>query len=203
MFSLMMKIDSSTIWQVIEQGEKSSIEFKSQKPRAEQSAREFASFANKDGGVLLMGVTDDGEIIGIEESFDYEEWFSHIARNNIIPSLNITCETLSVSSKSIMAVSIPKGKDKPYQTADGKYYIRVGSTNRIVTQSELLRLFQASGSFHYDQMPVDKTGIVDLNYAKLDNYFSKYNFGFSQETPEQQEILLKNTDILSENGQVT
>lgn len=38
MFSLMMKIDSSTIWQVIEQGEKSSLEFKSQKPRAEQIA---------------------------------------------------------------------------------------------------------------------------------------------------------------------
>ena len=83
---------------------------------------------------------------------------------------------------------MPKGKNKPYQTKDGKYYIRVGSTNRITTQAELLRLFQATGSFHYDLTPVPGTGLKDLNFPKLDDYFKRYNLDFSMENEDQKTI---------------
>ncbi len=35
-----------------------------------------------------------------------------------------------------MVVRIAKGQFKPYQTIDGKYWIRVGSTNRTATKEE-------------------------------------------------------------------
>ncbi|GAB6094601.1 hypothetical protein JCM14469_08530 [Desulfatiferula olefinivorans] len=66
-----------------------------------------------------------------------------------------------------------------------------------------MRLFQASGVFHYDLTPVSGTNVNDLNFAKLDSYFQRYQFEFSRETESQKINILENTDILSVNGEVT
>ena len=79
--------------------------------------------------------------------------------------------------------------------------IRVGSTNRVATQAELMRLFQQSGMFHYDLQGVERTSIRDLNLAQIDDYFSAYQIDFRKE--EDQERILVNTDMLDESGRVT
>jgi ATP-dependent DNA helicase RecG len=199
-----MSFNKTNILELIHQGENTSVEFKTKESRAESLAREIVAFANTDGGTLLIGVTDNGTIQGISDRKNYEEWIANIARNNVIPSIRTDFSLITIGGKKkIAVVLVPKGKDKPYQTKDGKYYIRVGSTNRITTQAELLRLFQATGSFHYDLTPVPVTGLKDLNFPKLDDYFKRYNLDFSMENEDQKTILLQNTDILAVNGEAT
>ncbi len=41
-------------------------------------------------------------------------------------------------------------------------------------QAVLLRLFQATGSFHYDLTPVPGTDLKDLKFPKLEDYFKRY-----------------------------
>lgn len=43
-----------------------------------------------------------------------------------------------------------------------KYYVRVGTTKRIVSKEELLRLFEASGSIHFDISPVNEASWVEV-----------------------------------------
>ena len=105
------------------------------------------------GGVIVIGIADDGTIKGINERTNLEEWAMNIARTSVSPALNVSSELVLVDGIPVSVITVPKGSDKPYQTAD-KYYIRVGSTNRIATQAELMRLFQVSGEFHYDTVPV-------------------------------------------------
>lgn len=64
-----------------------------------------------------------------------------------------------------------------------------------------MRLFQQSGMSHFDLQPVERTSITDLNFTKLDQYFSMYEIDLSKE--EDKVRILQNTDILSESGQVT
>ncbi|MCK5717941.1 MAG: hypothetical protein KAH77_10670 [Thiomargarita sp.] len=78
-----------------------------------------------------------------------------------------------------------------------------GTTNRIASQSELMRLFQASGVFHYDGNGVEGTTMRDLNFTALDTYFSDYRIDFAKESEEDKQRLLINTDILNEMGQTT
>ena len=40
-----------------------------------------------------------------------------------------------LEDKSVCMITIPKGQDRPYQTQDGKYWLRVGSTNRMATKA--------------------------------------------------------------------
>jgi ATP-dependent DNA helicase RecG len=139
-----MRFDESHIRYLIRQGENASVEFKAADSRKESIAKEIIGLANRNGGTIFLGIADDGTIEGISEDKDCEEWIANISRNNVIPSLCTEFSLCSVDGRKIAVISVPKGRDKPYQTTDGKYFIRVGSTNRIATQQELLRLFQAA-----------------------------------------------------------
>ena len=187
---------------ILAQGENSSVEFKESAVRPEAIAREMVAFANSTGGVIVIGVADDGTVRGINERTKLEEWVMNIARTSVSPALNVSSELILVDDIPVSVITVPKGSDKPYQTAD-KYFIRVGSTNRIATQSELMRLFQVSGVFHYDTVPVAGVTIHDLNLSVLDNYFSSYGIEFSREDEATRRNLLVNTDVLAETGEPT
>lgn len=184
---------------LIQQGENSAVEFKTLPLRPEALAREMVAFANSAGGVVLLGVADDGTVQGIGAAEHLEEWVMNIARTAVIPALTVGYETLECAGASVAVITIPKGSDKPYQTGE-KYFIRVGSTNRVASQAELMRLFQMSGMFHYDTLPVAAATLNDLNMAALDNYFANYGFAFSQEPESARRQLLINTDILTADG---
>ena len=194
-------INKNDINEILKQGENSGIEFKTSDVKANSIAKEIVGFANTGGGVILIGVNDNSEIIGIDNIKNSEEWLTNICRENIIPPINCHTEIININNKNILFIKVPKGKDKPYQTNKFRFIVRVGSTNRTATQQELMRLFQESGIFHYDIIPVERSKITDLNFQKLDAYFNKYNIDFSSDS--EKENLLKNTDILTDNLLVT
>ena len=187
---------------LIQQGENAAVEFKTVPLRPETLAREIVAFANSAGGAILLGVADDGTLVGVDGAEQLEEWVMNIARTSVVPAITLSCEMLLVENTRICVVTVPKGSDKPYQTGD-KYLMRVGSTNRVATQSELMRLFQMSGVFHYDTLPVANASINDLNMAALDSYFANYGFEFSKEADIARRQLLINTDILAPTGEPT
>lgn len=186
---------------LIRQGENSAVEFKSGDVHADSLAREIVAFANSLGGVILLGVADDGRIEGLNESRHWEEWVADIARHNVIPPLPTRFKMVWLESKKIGCVEVPKGPERPYQTNRSHFMIRVGSTSRIATQGELMRLFQQAGVFHFDLNPVEGTGLRDLNLTKLAEYFQRYDVDIHQD--EDQKILFRNTDILTPDDRVT
>lgn len=188
---------------LISQGENQSLEFKSAQAHANSLAKEMVAFANTSGGTILLGVEDDGSISGLPDDKNYEEWVSNIARNNVIPALSLGIQQQLIDSHSVLYIEVPKGPEKPYQTQQNQFLTRVGSTNRIATQGELMRMFQQSGMFHFDQVAVPKTSINDLNMAALDQYFTPYEFEFSKESEAERKQLLINTDILAISGEAT
>lgn len=186
---------SETIQALIQQGENTQIEFKSAALRPESAAREIVAFANTFGGSLLIGVEDDGSITGVES--DLETWFANVSRNNIIPALTIDVQHAAMDGKTVCLVTVPKGQDRPYQTQDGKYWVRAGSTNRMATKEELSRLFQQAGLIHFDISPVANTDISHIDKSAVDDYYrSYYNTAFIDLPDDEQLNLLVNTDIV-------
>ncbi len=184
---------------LIAQGENTGLEFKRAELQPDSLAKEMVAFANGSGGIILIGVEDDGSISGCAGTKVTEEWVSNIARSNVIPALQVETEQVFIQGGNhIMSVTVPKGAEKPYQTQKFQFLVRVGSTNRVATQGELLRLFQQGGVFHYDGLPVEKATMSDLNFTKLDDYFSRYGIDFSRESDKER--LLANTDILTKDG---
>ena len=130
------------------------IEFKSERVSSKVLAEEIVAFANAEGGEIWLGVEDNREITGISRS--YEEDIINICRTAVIPPLKplyIEIED-KIKGVKIARITIEKGVDRPYYTSKSRYFIRVGSTKRVASMEELIRLFQAAGLFHYDLVEI-------------------------------------------------
>ncbi len=186
---------------MIPKSENQYIEFKSEKVSAKVLAEEVVAFANAEGGEVWLGVEDDRTVSGITRS--YEEDVMNICRQGIIPPLHPEYQELDYDGLKIGRIVIPKGVDRPYYTSKNKYYIRVGSTKRIASREELVRLFQASGLFHYDLIEVSGFTINYLDMYAIADFFSRYQFNFAGESEEEKRRLLQASDILGAHGNAT
>ena len=133
----------------IPRSENQYIEFKSERVTAKVIAEEIVAFANAEGGEIWLGVEDDRQVTGITRS--YEEDVMNICRTGVIPPLQPLYQEIDIEDVKIARIAIAKGVDRPYYTSENRYFIRVGSTKRIASREEIIRLFQASGLFHYDE----------------------------------------------------
>lgn len=62
-------MDSKELMKIIQNGEGNSIEFKeSMKEITKDVYDTVCSFSNRDGGHILLGVRDNGEITGVDET---------------------------------------------------------------------------------------------------------------------------------------
>ena len=88
------------------------VEFKSdQKVYPDRDLVEaIVAMANTDGGVLYLGVEDNGEITGLKKKNEDEIGLCAMVMNNIVPTIFIEAEILHEEDKNIMKIKIPKSK---------------------------------------------------------------------------------------------
>lgn len=159
--------------EVIANGESSGVEFKRDDIRPEQLVREIVAMLNFQGGMVLLGVEDDGVISGIQRP-NLEEWVMEVIQSKIHPMLLPFYEEVRVGNdKTVAVISFPLGISKPYvmrHSGKEEVYIRVGSTSRLATREQQMRLFELGGMLHTEVMPVPRTSIHSLDMARLHNY---------------------------------
>lgn len=186
---------------MIPERENQYIEFKQESVTSSELAEEMVAFANAEGGEIWLGVDDQGRPAGLSRS--YEEDVINICRSGCIPPIHPVYEPLTIAGRSVARIVIPKGPDRPYYTSRNRYYVRVGSTKRVASREELMRLFQASGLFHYDTVEVAAAQKSQLNFSDIADYFTRYELAFADESEAERERLLRASDVLGGSGRPT
>ena len=72
--------------EIIANGENSGVEFKRDDLRTQDLAKELVAFSNLEGGMVLLGVEDDGIITGLARE-NLEEWIMSVCRDKIRPAI--------------------------------------------------------------------------------------------------------------------
>ncbi|QVL48880.1 MAG: putative DNA binding domain-containing protein [Thiocapsa sp.] len=163
--------------ELIKNGESSGVEFQRDDVRPEQLAKEIVALANFQGGVILLGVEDDGTITGIQREH-LEEWvmdtvFGRYVHPMILPYF----ETVQMDNgRRVAVISLTQGTAKPYVVRDKdreEIYVRAGSTSRKASREQQARLFALGGMLHAELLPVSGTGIQDLDLERLNDYLAQ------------------------------
>ena len=172
-----MNFSDEDIRRQIRLGEDSHWEFKEiqfvgnvpRSPRRDDLANELAAFANTDGGVVLCGVTDDGDVQGMsrEQMDELERLLVAICTDIIKPPIRPAILRKEIEEgMPFLLVEVPQGHTQ-HDSPGGSYH-RVGSSKRRMTSDERLRLAQQRGQARFlwfDKQPVQGTGFGSLDEA--------------------------------------
>lgn len=156
----------STVMQMISGGESQTVEFKSSirwdmreekisRDLRKAVAKEVAAFMNSEGGTLLIGVDDDGEIVGLEKDIDtlpgrkpdglqrvFHETVSNLCGKECYEYIGRT-SFVEIYDKTILVVTISRSH-KPIYFIDGdnvQLYVRIGNTTRAMNVREAIEYY--------------------------------------------------------------
>jgi len=97
---------SDQLHEIVALGEGPFIEFK--RSFASNLGREICALGNSSGGKILLGVSDDGEIVGISDTNRLRSQIQTVARS-IEPSIRIEIESVD----SVLCINVPSQNKKP------------------------------------------------------------------------------------------
>lgn len=163
-------------------GEGPSYEFKEDfPPQGHELSKEVAAFATAGGGLILIGVRDDGSVVGLNEN-DRDQL--RLRAQNIVshvqprPKLDVTpC----FDEGFVLVICVRNDQEEPVYYYDHRPYIRDGSQSRPATPDEVKGRVLAHPSADH------KKRMEDLNYEIAKSVVEQSN----KRTAEADEISLK------------
>ena len=169
----MLKTD---LQDIIDAGEGSKTEFKRDGLRPEQLAREIVSFANMNGGRILLGVEDDGTVSGVRRR-DLQAWvMDAVIGRCVVPPLIPDYEEVAMDGGVVAVIDVPPGVAKPYAVKRGERldgYLRLGNTCQLASREQMARLFESGGLVSVEKMPVHGSDAGELDGRRLREYFER------------------------------
>ena len=189
-------MDETQLHKLLRAGEGAKLEFKRDGLRPEQLAREIVSFANMNGGRILLGVEDDGTVSGIQRP-NMQEWLMDtVVGAHVFPALVPDYEEVDTADGKVAVVSVHMGTAKPYAVQRGDrqdFYLRYGNICRRATREQMLRLFESGGMVSVEGLPIHGSDADELDGRRLNEYFREK---LGEEGPEDWSQALLHRDLL-------
>jgi predicted HTH transcriptional regulator len=167
-----LKATAHYITDLISLGENLFLDFKYAVNDSKKIARSLVAFSNTKGGRLLVGVKDNGSIVGVRTD---EEYYMIQAAAELYckPQVLFVSKDWNIAGKKVLEIIIPESKDKPHLAKDDNNrwlaFIRVADEN-ILANSVLLKSWQKQNSVFGIKISDHEPGKLLLAYLE-DNAF--------------------------------
>ena len=184
-------------------GEDSIRQFKADVKNADSLASEMAAFANTNGGMIFIGVADDGSTPGLSvpDVSRINQLISNAASHLVRSPLAVQTENVALENgRIVILLTVPKGIDKPYFDKNGVIWLKSGADKRRVnSKEELRRLFQFTNQFHADELPT-KAGIDKLDKLRFRDFLRDVYKQEYPDSPAELIRLLQNMNLATDDG---
>lgn len=147
--------------------------------------KEIVAFANSEGGTIYIGVSDDGEVVGIEDSDKSGLQVSSMVHDNIKPDLSmfVSYITLNFDGKEVLSIDVERGTNRPYYLANKGLrpegvYIRHGLSSIPASDSTIRNMIKETDGDVYEALRSIKQ---DLTFNSCENEFKNRNIDFKEQ----------------------
>jgi ATP-dependent DNA helicase RecG len=186
--------------------ESQTLEFKRDTSALESILKAVIAFANTAGGVILIGVEDDGTITGLSDTQKSQEQLANAIAHRIKPQIIPDISVVEVKKKSVLVLQIEHIPAPYYLENKGLEkgtYIRLGNSNRLAGKEMIAEMKRASHHPFFDASPCDHTVEKDLDKNLIKKTFSEHNFTINTEKLLSLGVLIKKgKNIVASNGGV-
>ncbi|MEG2543711.1 MAG: ATP-binding protein [Longicatena sp.] len=162
---------------------------KSARIKPKDIIRHLIAFANANGGILAIGVEDDGEITGFDMQNSSKINDFEVAPLKYCPNLlNYNTEVLAIENKEVLLFQIEPSSDRVVFSSDNKVYLRIGDESITLNHDQITNLEYDKGQRYFEDVINLDTSSDDIDWKLVRNY------------KEMMKSQLKDIEILEARG---
>ena len=158
------------------ENESSTLEFKRILQKNDQMIKTIVAFCNHKGGRLIIGIENDGTIVGLPEDLITEtiEYLDKSIYEACTPPIIPAVSAQRIGEKIVLVVQVSAGMNKPYYIKslglEKGTYIRLGRSTMRANADIIQELQWQKQARSYDTMPVYHASIDELDMEKFDHF---------------------------------
>ncbi len=138
--------------------ESKTLEFKRDLSSPRNLLKTLVAFANSAGGKLVVGVADDGQVLGVEDPLAEEERLCNLIADQIAPRLVPNVDLVTVDGKTLLVAEVFVSGTRPHffkaEGIDAGVYVRLGSSNRQADAQLITELQRGVAGVSFDALPM-------------------------------------------------
>lgn len=197
-----------SLQKTIQDGEGKTVEFKIELPNSNTLAKTIIAFSNTGGGKLIIGVNDQGGIVGLEPDvniFELKDKVASIIYETCYPTVLPDIYTTTIDNHLLLVIEVYRGNLLPYYLkSKGKnegVYIRVGATNRKASHENILELERQRMNISFDQEANRDMTLESLDISSLEARFAQAGKVLDQPVMKNLKLIIEeNNKIYPSNG---
>ncbi len=160
--------------------ETEKMEFKSE--FTEEIYKEVIAFANTNGGILYIGIDNDGNAVGLRNVDDEYTRITNGIRDAIFPDVTMFVK-YTIQENRVVRISISEGANKPYYLRSkglkpSGVYVRQGTSSVQASNEQIRQMIKESDGDDFESM---RSLEQNLTFASATVAFERYGIEFSEE----------------------
>jgi len=156
---------------IISDGESEKVEFKPSLSQKDRIMESISAFSNNVGGTILIGVSDQGEIMGVDIGRKTLEDLAGYVKRNSDPPVYPSIGTLQLKNCPLLFVDVKESPEKPVFFND-KAYKRVGRSNQRISAHEIRKMVkEESKKLSWDERICKNATLDDIDWEFVETEF--------------------------------
>ena len=146
--------------------------------------KEVVAFANTDGGTVYIGVRDNGEVVGVEDSDEVMLQAASALRDAIRPDIMpfVQIQTVSQDHKPVVEIRVQTGTNRPYYLQDkglrpSGVYVRRGSASQPLSEDGIRAMIVETSGKSYEK---ERSLNQELTFESLRKQFAARSLEFGE-----------------------
>ena len=161
--------------------------------------KSVSAFANGEGGILVFGISDDDQILGLADAEGDAEKISEEIKSKLDPIPAVRLELKEADGKKLVLLHVYSGQETPYYYIGDKQrlaFVRIGNESVVADRIQLKSLVLKGAGKTYDSLP-SSYRFEDMAFTKLRSVHYKR----LQRSFDDSEFV--SWGIIDENGNLT
>ena len=159
--------------------ETENIEFKLQ--FTDELYKEVIAFANTDGGVIYIGIDNDGNVVGIDNVDENYTRITNGIRDAIMPDVTMFVK-YTIQENRVVRITVGEGSYKPYYLKSkglkpSGVFVRQGTSSVSASPEQIRAMIKESDGDTFESM---RSMEQDLTFKSAKEAFKRYNIEFSK-----------------------
>lgn len=151
---------------VLKEGESETVEFKPSLSQMDKITESVSAFSNTNGGAVIIGVSDKGEVLGVDIGKNTIESLANHIKQNTDPMAYPSIRVEESDKRQVVIIEVVESKQKPV-LAFGRAYKRVGKSNQKLGFEGIRTLAIETSKAYWDERVSEEITLEDIDGERI------------------------------------